>query len=589
MFYEASGEVFRQVLKAEDGAWLISYEEPNAPRFVRDTELKSLKKVEAPADYLRYQEKEPTEGQKKRRELIAPLLENPLYIWDKAARRKKAAEIADAHRSTVRRIQKLFYRYLAGRPLVEERKPTEKPETQEQKDFSWAIEEYYYSARKMSLKTVYDLLLLSRYTDADGHLREEHPTWHAFRHYFYDKHCQQSVRAEISRDGLSNYQRNSRPLFGSAMEWRKQIGAYQMDETQADIYLVSRLDRKSVVGRPNIYLAVDTATQLIAGIHVGLEAGEQAVVSCLVNAAADKVAFCRRYGIEITKDQWPSEGLPGEIITDKGKEFVGSRMGELAMKFGMEFQSLPPFRPDGKGLVEKTFDLLQQKYKPLLRGKGVIEEDAMERWATDYRSQAVLDLEEFTKVVIYCVLYLNSCRILQNVQGKAEAEPVPAELWAWHESQGESCLIPVDEWEIYLTGLPRRKGSLTRKGIHHQGLWYVSRDYQRIWEQRKSGEAVTVAYDPENVSRIFLLDGLDYLPFELADSYKRYAGTTQEEACKEQEKHKIRKRELEKRDTEGRINMIRNIQAVIGGNECQKKGKLNQAVIEQNREREAGQ
>lgn len=51
----------------------------------------------------------------------------------------------------------------------------------------------------------------------------------------------------------------------------------------------------------------------------------------------DKVEFCGRFGIEITKDQWPSQGLPGEIITDKGKEFVGSRMGELAMKFGMEF------------------------------------------------------------------------------------------------------------------------------------------------------------------------------------------------------------------------------------------------------------
>ena len=78
-------------------------------------------------------------------------------------------------------------------------------------------------------------------------------------------------------------------------------------------------------------------------------------------------------------------------------------MEELAMKYGIEFESLPPFRPDGKGLVEKAFDLIQQKYKPLLRGKGVIEPDAQERWAVDYRSQAILTLEEFTKVVVHCV------------------------------------------------------------------------------------------------------------------------------------------------------------------------------------------
>ena len=47
-------------------------------------------------------------------------------------------------------------------------------------------------------------------------------------------------------------------------------------------------------------------------------------------------------------------------------------MEELAMKYGIEFESLPPFRPDGKSLVEKSFDLIQQKYKPTLRGKGAV-------------------------------------------------------------------------------------------------------------------------------------------------------------------------------------------------------------------------
>lgn len=100
-------------------------------------------------------------------------------------------------------------------------------------------------------------------------------------------------------------------------------------------------------------------------------------------------------------------------------------MNELAMKYGIEFESLPPFRPDGKGLVEKSFDLIQQRYKPALRGKGVIEEDAQERWAVDYRSQAVLTLEEFTKVILSCILYLNSCRVIENRFCK-DADPVAA-------------------------------------------------------------------------------------------------------------------------------------------------------------------
>lgn len=73
--------------------------------------------------------------------------------------------------------------------------------------------------------------------------------------------------------------------------WKHRIGSYQMDATQADLYLVSSFDRSLIIGRPYIYLAVDTVTELIAGIYVGLESGETAVMACLANAAADKVAY----------------------------------------------------------------------------------------------------------------------------------------------------------------------------------------------------------------------------------------------------------------------------------------------------------
>ena len=91
----------------------------------------------------------------------------------------------------------------------------------------------------------------------DGHLKERRPTWSSFRHFFYDNQYHQRSQKIIARDGLSNYQRTARPLLGSAMNWKERIGAYQMDATTADIYLMSRLDRTKVVGRPYVYLAVD--------------------------------------------------------------------------------------------------------------------------------------------------------------------------------------------------------------------------------------------------------------------------------------------------------------------------------------------
>lgn len=585
MFYDISGERFKEVLKEEQGSWLISFDHPLEPRFVLSRDIENLMRILPPDEYVKCQEKVPTAGQRKRMELLKGIVDDSECIGNRKRRNEKMRESARKNHTTVRRLQKLYYRALAGRNLVEERVAKEKPQTKEQKDFAWAIEKFYYSAKKMSLRNAYDLMLLSRYTDPDGHLRADAPSWYCFRHYFYGNNCHKKCRKTISRNGLSDYQRNKRPLFGCASHWKEKIGAFQMDATQADIYLVSRLDRRAVIGRPNIYLAVDTATQLIVGVYVGLEAGENAFIKCLANAAADKVMFCKRYGIEIDSSHWPNAGLPGEIITDKGREFMGGRMEELAMKYGIEFESLPPFRPDGKGLVEKAFDLIQQKYKPLLRGKGVIEPDASERWAVDYRSQSILTLEEFTKVVIHCILYLNSSRMIENYRHR-ETVLTAAALWIQKEQQGISMMIPIDAEELYRLALPRKSVSLTRKGISHKGLWYVSADYKRILEQTKAGTKKEIAYDPEDVSRLYLIDDMQYHTFHLAESYRVYTGVTEREYKLELDERKETEREAKQKDTQGRLKMLMDIQEIVDKAECVEKEIISQETISRNQRRE---
>ena len=261
-----------------------------------------------------------------------------------------------------------------------------------------------------------------------------------------------------------------------------------MDATQADIYLVSRQDRSIVVGRPYIYMAVDTATHLIAGVYVGFSCDETSVMACIAQAASEKVEYCARYGIEITPEQWPSVGMPTEIITDQGREFFGPRMGELCKRYGLEVLTLPPFRPDCKGSVEKSIDLLQQRYKPMLRGRGVIEDDAQERWATDYRTQATLDLDDFTRIVIHSILHLNSGRL---VDGKT-----PAERWLELSPR----LMAVDPNELHIQTLPRDTAKLTRKGIRINRMWYAPDDADGL----VIGDTYTIAYDPADLYIIYI-------------------------------------------------------------------------------------
>ena len=523
-FVSCAGQRYRVLHASLGGAWLISYEEPGAPLFVAEADLERFERIKTPEDFICYSgTAKLSKAQYERLAIIQPLLDERQCICDKVIRREIAAKVAQIHHTSIRRVLRLYYRYLATGVLVAG-KPSRKPTKNE--TYDWAIRTFYYSSKRLSLRAAYEMMLVEKFTKADGSLSADAPSWSGFQHYFYKHGYHKKPQKIIAREGLSHYQRNYRQLHGSASDWRSQLGCYQMDATIADIYLVSRLDRSSVIGRPNIYLAVDTATQLIAGIYVGMEAGEGAVMACLANAAENKVEFCAQYGIQIEPEQWPSRGVPDEIITDQGREFTGERMNEFCTRYGTELQVLPPFRPDRKGIVEKTFDLLQSRYKPLLRGKGVIEPDAQERWATDYRTQAVLNLDEFTTIVVHCVIYLNSWRCLSD--GKT-----PAQRWL----QLEKKLLEADPEEIYRIGLQRTTAKMTRRGIRFNNMYYSPLDEALL----SVGDSCTIAYNTGDIRQIFAIINKKYHPCRFSETLQGVISQTEwdTEKCRQREAGKI--------------------------------------------------
>lgn len=517
-FVEYAGDIYRVLLETADGVWLIVYAQAKEPFFVSATNFVDYTPVQTPEYFIQACKsiESMSEAQVRRLQMIEMLVADDEYICDSKARRRKAQEIAEVYGVTVRTVLRLYFRYISSGVVLAD-KPRERRRNPE---FERAIQKYYYSSRQFSLRGTYEMMILEHYMDDTGQIIEDTPSYHTFRHYFYDHRLHQLPQKIIAREGLSAYQRNHRLTLGSGPGWRDRLGCYQMDATLADIYLVSCLDRSTVIGRPNIYLAVDTMTQLIAGVYVGLESGETAVMTCIVQAVGSKVEFCERYGIHIVEDQWPNTGIPREVITDKGREFCGNRVEELALRYGVVIQNLPPYRPDRKGLVEKAFDLIQGRYKPLLRGKGVIEEDAQERWAVDYRAQASLTLEEFTAVVIHAIIYLNSGRLLTNGL-------TPAQQWL----EAEDKLLQVDTGELSCMALPRTKAQMSRKGIRHKRMWYVPLDRDML----HPGETYTVAYNPSDVSCIYVvLDG-QYYPCCLGPADQHYQGAGAVEAAMAQQ------------------------------------------------------
>ena len=392
---------------------------------------------------------------------------------------------------------------------------TEKKLTQDEKNMRWALNKFFYTKNKNSLMTAYTLMLKEKYCDQQGQLVAAYPTFDQFR-YFYRK-TKKMQKYYISRDGIKDYQRNNRPLLGDGVQqFAPAVGVGMLDSTICDIYLVD--DGGKLVGRPVMTACVDAYSSYCMGYFLGFEGGTYSLRGLMLNVVADKQEWCRKHGVFIEPQEWDSNKLPGVFVTDMGSEYKGDTFSQVT-ELGVKIVNLEPYRPELKSTVERFFGLIQDEYKKHLKGKGVIEPDYQERGAHDYRKDACLTLREFEQIVLHCIVYYNSSRVVDfpfTEEMLADGvKPNASSIFAWGKKQMGANFIAVAPQKLIQTLLPRTTGTFTRKGLRVHGLRYKHDDYTEAF---LSGGEVTVAYNPEDVTEIWLLDNGQYVPFTLIES-----------------------------------------------------------------------
>lgn len=133
-------------------------------------------------------------------------------------------------KQTLRKYLCLYLIYQNISVLIPKTKNTDKQLSQDEKNIRWALNKFYFSFYKHSLKTAYTMMLKAKYCDINGELISTYPTFHQFR-YFYRKYKTKQT-CYISRNGLTNYQRNNRPLLGDGIqEFAKAPGVGMLDSS----------------------------------------------------------------------------------------------------------------------------------------------------------------------------------------------------------------------------------------------------------------------------------------------------------------------------------------------------------------------
>ena len=492
--------------------------------------------------------------------VIAPILP---FVADDRMRSRLICSVAEEHgvsKQTVRSYLCLYLAYLNVTVLAPRRREDERVLTQDEKNMRWALNKFFYTTKKHSLMTAYTMMLKEKYCDGLGVLAEEYPSFYQFR-YFYRK-TRNLQNFYISRDGLKNYQRNNRPLTGDGVqEFAPAVGTGMFDATVCDIYLVD--DTGSLVGRPILTACVDAYSGLCCGYSLSWEGGVYSLRGLILNIIADKVSWCSRFGISIQKEDWDCDMLPATFITDMGSEYTSENFEQIA-ELGVTVVNLPSYRPELKGLIEKFFDLVQENYKKHLKGKGVIEPDYQERGAHDYRKDACLTMADFEKIILHCIIYYNSQRIIESFPYTedmiaAQVKPYASQIWNWGKSQIGANLIEIGKRELMLTLLPRTTGRFSRSGLKVNKLRYHCEGYT---EQYLSGGTVTVAYNPEDVTCVWVLEDSMYTEFTIIES--RFQGKDLTAVQELQESQRTIARSAVRDNLQAQINLAQHIEAIAG-------------------------
>lgn len=544
------GEEVRVLSIDADNAYVISLSGKSAPRLAKIEEINEIevKEVKQPLT-MRTLTANQESIMWKRYRIITPLL---IQACNKKERTKLLNEISVQEGITKNTLKNWLYKYLASQDIYSlcpvERNYDEQHIPSELADiFKYSLNKWYLSPSKVTLRYTYERMLGQFFTDTNGKLLNEYPSYRQLQ--YFKNQTVTKINEYCSRNGKGYFSRNQRPLIHDGLSALYPFEIYQTDAQLLDLYVFKDY-LKQEIGRPTLVVAIDVFSQAIVGYSISFYSSDTSTIYALLFNIIE---------------HYP---LPKVLITDRGAEFTGNRIEQISLF--TELQVMESYRPDLKANVEKWFDILNSIWTPFFQGKGRVHKpkEELPYGMIDYKSQAVITLEEFEKeILIQSIDYYNNEHVLKNYKFtpemlKENVVPTPKGLIEYACNKYNLVFQPISPEILKLVLLERTTAKFTRKGLKLTSkLYYFNYDYQN--EMLIGKKTVIVAYDAENINKIWMIENLVYIPFFLIQ--ERYQDLSMSDYEKYQEIEKGLLNQYKESELQAKIDLNKQIKGVLDG------------------------
>lgn len=156
---------------------------------------------------------------------------------------------------------------------------------------------------------------------------------------------------------------------------------YQIDNTLVDILVQDKrtTNDRNTSGevRPWLTLVIDFKSRLVLSYKFGYDQSDRYRVGAALHDAF------------VITPQKPYGGLPDQVWTDNGKDFLAEHVRTAFRDLGINLKTLPPHQPQLKGIVERFFGVLNTRLWSTL--PGYVNSNTVKR---NPNAKAVLTIQE---------------------------------------------------------------------------------------------------------------------------------------------------------------------------------------------------
>ena len=328
--------------------------------------------------------------------------------------------------------------------------------------------------------------------------------------------------------------------YGKGPEAERPGERVEIDHTLTDIIVIDELDNLAL-GRMTLTDCLDVSTRYPLGFYLGFEPpGYYAVNECLYHAILPKTGLKEKYGLE---HEWLAHGIPGTLVTDNGKEFIGKSLGEACRDLDVVLEQMPIKHPHFKGKVERLFRSVAFQLHGL---PGTTFSNTNERGDYDSVGQACLYLGEVKEILTRFFVDIYAERLHKGI------DAVPARRWEAFIANGYQPRVPASAEKLRILLGQTIMRTVQHYGIDFECLRYNSPELSYLRSQLK-GQDTAIRIHPGDIRQIYVRDPFsnEYLAVPAEDPVGYTTGLSLW-------KHRvIHRRVLEQRDKVDLASLIR--------------------------------